>query len=39
MFWKTKSLKYMTPSEWESICDRCGKCCVIKLEDYDTQDI
>ena len=39
MFWKTKSLKDMTPSEWESICDRWWKCCLIKLEDYDTQDI
>ena len=39
MFWKTKSLKDMTPSEWESLCDRCGKCCVVKLEDFDTQEI
>ena len=39
MFWKTKSLKDMTPSEWEAICDRCGKCCLIKLEDYDTREI
>ena len=29
----------MTSSEWESLCDKCGKCCVIKLEDFDTQDI
>jgi hypothetical protein len=39
MFWKTKSLKDMTPNEWESLCDKCGKCCVVKLEDYDTQEI
>ena len=39
MFWKTKSLKDMTPSEWESLCDRCGKCCVVKLEDFDTHEI
>ena len=39
MFWKTKSLKDMTPNEWELLCDRCGKCCVVKLEDCDTQEI
>ena len=39
MFWKTKSLKDMSPSEWESLCDRCGKCCVVKLEDYNTEKI
>ena len=39
MFWKNKLLKDMTPGEWESLCDRCGKCCVVKLEDYDTKEI
>ena len=38
-FWETKNLIDMNENEWESLCDKCGKCCVIKLEDFDTQQV
>ena len=37
--WLDKPLSELTATQWESLCDGCGKCCMAKLQDVETEKI
>ena len=38
-FWEKYQLTELNKSEWEALCDRCGKCCLIKLKDKENSEV
>lgn len=34
-----KKLEDYTAEEWEAICNKCGKCCLVKIQDEESDEI
>ena len=35
-FWKALALEELSEEQWESLCDGCGRCCALKLQNPET---
>ena len=38
-FWKTTPLDELSEAQWESLCDGCARCCLVKLEDEESGEL
>ena len=38
-WWQDKPLAELSPGQWEALCDGCGRCCLVKIEDQDSAEL
>lgn len=39
VLWHEKPLDELNSAEWERLCDGCGRCCLVKLEDEESGEL